>query len=157
MVSKRFARLPRSMAKNQPTTRFVEVCGVGARWKMKNKADRNTLRALPVQAGLAMKCLALWAVFSRCHGSSGGPVGACDGYSHDQYSSQIVMVLIPQFFSQSGVGVSQAPSTHRRRAKSTRRATPSSSPWSICLRKVRSPSPHAQPIHETFALKITNC
>ena len=62
-----------------------------------------------------------------------------------------------KFFLLSEVSFHRCAETPRRRAKSTRRRAPSSSPPSSCLSKVRSPSPYTQPSRELFALKIPNC
>ena len=60
----------------------------------------------------------------------------------------------PPFFLLSEVGFQRCAETPRRRSKSAQRQAVSSSPWSTFLSEVRSPSPCAQPIHETFDLKI---
>ena len=62
-----------------------------------------------------------------------------------------------KFFLLSEVSFHRCAETPRRRAKSTRRRAPSSSPPSSCLSKVRSPSPYTQPSRGLFALKIPNC
>ena len=61
------------------------------------------------------------------------------------------------FFLLSEVSFHRCAETPRRRAKSTRRRAPSSSPPSSCLSEVRSPSPYTQPSSGLFALKIPNC
>ena len=62
-------------------------------------------------------------------------------------------MLLPIFLL-SKVRFYRCAETRRSRAKSPRSTAASSSPWTTFLSTVCSDPPHAQPVNETFALKI---